>query len=857
MKSIKLVFVSSIMWFGLTTLNAQNTYVPDDNFEQALIDLGYDDTLDDYVLTANISGVTNLDVYDKSISDLTGIEAFTALTNLNCGVNQLTSLDVTANTALINLLCFNNQLTSLDVSKNTALTELSCEYNLLTSLDVSANTALTWLFCFNNFLTSLDVSSNTALTRLYCEYNLLTSLDVSSNTVLTELLCNDNRITSLDVSKNTVLSELQCFTNQLTSLDVSNNTVLQILNCGANQLTSLDVSKNTALVELVCSENQLTYLNMRNGITEQLIVFHENYNSNLTCIEVLDPAYATANWTSANGNIDAGVTFAVICGGTDLTTWHVATTGSDGSGSGTEMSPLATIQTGINATTEDDTVSVAAGTYVEIVNYNGKNISVIGADRETTIIDGNGTGTVVEIGSGLLKSFTIQNGWGGTFDGQGGGIEVVGSPTLDDLIIQNNQGGGSTVNAGGGVFTNNDTINIKNSTIKNNGGNGSWGGLYATGGVINAENCLINDHVGAETSFGTVNLNDCTIANGHIYIEGSLTVNNCTITNNNYPMGVSGGSLTINNSIYYNNGGGTNAIWYEGTPSITYSLIQGGWTGTGNIDADPFFVDAANDDYHLADWSPCIGAGTATNAHEPIPEGSNPDMGAYENPLADPAPGPFELFSPFKGETVEINRHNYTDTLFFTWTEAIDASGDDVTYDFEFTGDLGVLYWHFFDHCDETEFMCKVPNHRIEDFLSIEGVEVVSGTWSVIATDGKGYSYPTNGPFELTIDASSVSVDEPMLIPETFSLHANYPNPFNPSTAITYDLPKRSLVTLGIYDILGKQIKTLVNQSQDAGNKIAVWDGTDDLGRQVSAGVYLYQIQAGEFSQARKMLLLK
>jgi flagellar hook assembly protein FlgD len=62
---------------------------------------------------------------------------------------------------------------------------------------------------------------------------------------------------------------------------------------------------------------------------------------------------------------------------------------------------------------------------------------------------------------------------------------------------------------------------------------------------------------------------------------------------------------------------------------------------------------------------------------------------------------------------------------------------------------------------------------------------------------------------------------------------------------------------LGIYDLLGKQIKTLVNQSQDAGNKKALWDGTDDLGRTVSAGVYLYQIQAGDFTQTRKMLLLK
>ena len=94
-------------------------------------------------------------------------------------------------------------------------------------------------------------------------------------------------------------------------------------------------------------------------------------------------------------------------------------------------------------------------------------------------------------------------------------------------------------------------------------------------------------------------------------------------------------------------------------------------------------------------------------------------------------------------------------------------------------------------------------------------------------------------------------------IPETFKLEGNYPNPFNPTTTISYDLPEQAQVTLSIYDLLGKKIKPLVNQSQDAGNKIAMWDGTDDLGRPVSAGVYLYRIKAGEFSQTRKMLLLK
>ena len=105
---------------------------------------------------------------------------------------------------------------------------------------------------------------------------------------------------------------------------------------------------------------------------------------------------------------------------------------------------------------------------------------------------------------------------------------------------------------------------------------------------------------------------------------------------------------------------------------------------------------------------------------------------------------------------------------------------------------------------------------------------------------------------------TTVSIeDNPSLAPSTFALEQNYPNPFNPSTTISYDLPQQAQVTLDIFDIMGKQKKTLVNQPQDAGNKSAVWNGTDEFGRPVSAGVYLYRIQAGEFTHTRKMLLLK
>ena len=112
-----------IIFLFISFISAQ-TYVPDDNFEQALIDLGYDDVLDDYVITDSINTVTTLDVSNDSISDLTGIEGFIALTYLNCGDNQLDSLDVSNNTALTNLYCNDNQLTSLDLSSNTALTQL-------------------------------------------------------------------------------------------------------------------------------------------------------------------------------------------------------------------------------------------------------------------------------------------------------------------------------------------------------------------------------------------------------------------------------------------------------------------------------------------------------------------------------------------------------------------------------------------------------------------------------------------------------------------------------------------------------------------------------------------------------------
>jgi hypothetical protein len=106
-------------------------------------------------------------------------------------------------------------------------------------------------------------------------------------------------------------------------------------------------------------------------------------------------------------------------------------------------------------------------------------------------------------------------------------------------------------------------------------------------------------------------------------------------------------------------------------------------------------------------------------------------------------------------------------------------------------------------------------------------------------------------------NTQELSLDEALFIPEVFVLRQNYPNPFNPVTTIQYDLPENSYVNVIIYDMLGRQVKTLLNQTQDAGFKSVIWNATNNYGKPVSAGVYLYQIQAGEFVKTKKMVLLK
>ncbi|SVA80415.1 uncharacterized protein METZ01_LOCUS133269, partial [marine metagenome] len=347
-------------------------------------------------------------------------------------------------------------------------------------------------------------------------------------------------------------------------------------------------------------------------------------------------------------------------------TWYVsATDGNDTTATGASAAPFKSIQSAINfATTTGDSVTVAVGTYVENIDFRGRNIKVVGADRETTIIDGNQAGSVVlfnnnENNNAYLKSFTIRNGYGLDLDNngeiRGGGIYIVeASPTLENLILLNNYG-----YRGSGIYASNVTSVFKNLIFTNNftTGRGAFSGV---GNNLVLENLLFYGNNNTDSNGNTIDL------------EGdSYVFKNCTIANNKgrpvYTPYQAPNVIFYNSIIDYpDNGGLPMQFNPQGNNSSYYFIncqVRGGIDSSSMffpdsnyemilyteniITSDPAFVDTANGDYHLSDLSPAIGAGTASITIDnvtytdpgndldgnprPNPAGTLPDMGAYES----------------------------------------------------------------------------------------------------------------------------------------------------------------------------------------------------------------------------------
>jgi hypothetical protein len=329
----KLLILPLIITFF--SANAQTTVIPDANFEQALINLGYDLVIDGQVPTANIDTIRFLDLNSLGISSMTGIEDFTLIETLICVgnplltsldvsqnsaliylkcENQLTSLDVTQNTQLVELYCGSNQLTSIDITQNTLLERFDCSYNQIHSVDLTNNTSLTHLVVSDNPLNSLNITQNQDLIFLNCRNTQISSLDVTLHPMISSLSCVNNQLNSIDLTQNPLLRYLFVSMNQITNLNVSQNPLLEYLYCDNNQLISLTLAQNSALKRLICDSNQLSCLNVRNGTNNNFInnfpTFSATNNPNLTCIEVDNPSWNITGW----GYIDPQTSFTNNCG---------------------------------------------------------------------------------------------------------------------------------------------------------------------------------------------------------------------------------------------------------------------------------------------------------------------------------------------------------------------------------------------------------------------------------------------------------------------------------------------------------------------------------------------------------------
>jgi hypothetical protein len=572
-----------------------------------------------------------------------------------------------------------------------------------------------------------------------------------------------------------------------------------------------------------------------------------------------------------------------------------------------------TIQEGIIMSTEGDTVLVSPGIYYENIYYYMKNITVASLFLTTqdttyisqTIIDGNQNGSVVtfvcsvEDSTSVLCGFTIQNGYN---TDSGGGIYIEDSnsiltmPILENLIIKNNcanYGGGIFIDysytaspgpiltdliiednyayaGGGGIVIAGSTLSLERVTISNNNATGSGGGILCiaafleliqvkiqnnsmegfcgTGcGSMYLNNVLISDNFGYGIygEFDQLEVRDAIITNnlggglhlwntdtilenvlitdngseeidgGGIYVDGGvyraeITIINSAITSNSSNLGgglyiKDGDAVIINSTItsnISNSGGGIysfcssndvsrtlllNSILWNNEPqqvhlrqgynatsffSTYYSCIEGGmngitsssswpiYWGEGNIESDPLFINPEEDDFHLQDTSPCIGAGV---------------------------------------EEIEI-----TNSQFFT---------------------AGTYY---------------APEYDIEGNPRPNPIG----------------SMPDIGAYESPYGEPQTIINEELLSIIYYRLN-NHPNPFNPSTTISFSIPNDSEIELNIYNIKGQKVKQLVSDQFSAGEHSVIWNGKDNNGKQVDSGVYFYRLQTPSESYVKKCMLLK
>ncbi|MCK4448376.1 MAG: T9SS type A sorting domain-containing protein [Candidatus Marinimicrobia bacterium] len=272
------------------------------------------------------------------------------------------------------------------------------------------------------------------------------------------------------------------------------------------------------------------------------------------------------------------------------------------------------------------------------------------------------------------------------------------------------------------------------------------------------------------------------------------------------------------------------SFWFEYVEDVDDTDETLLWSIEGN---DNVFTEISSDTVIFSSLSDWYGMDILTLIVSDFGELSDTTTLAVTVNAVNDAPLPFGLISPADDETINSL------IVPFVWQESIDPDPEDViSYAFRLFGPgVDTTIMELFD----TSFIFNGSNVLQSDTVY---------SWYVEATDG--VEITTGEETFQFYTPSIVGVDIYNQIPDDFSLKQNYPNPFNPTTTFKYDIPKESKVLLVLYDINGHLIETLVNEKQQPGYYSVQWDA-----KNVPSGVYFYRIQAEEFQQVKKCLLIK
>jgi hypothetical protein len=545
------------------------------------------------------------------------------------------------------------------------------------------------------------------------------------------------------------------------------------------------------------------------------------------------------------------------------------------------------IQHGIDAAQVGDTVLVAEGIYFENINYHGKNVIVASnflVDGDVshilnTTIDGSkstkpDTGSCVLLVSGedssaVLQGFTITGGTGTTYHTttgntprEGGGILISNSsPTVKNNLIISNKTmfvNGSISGGGGGIssFYQSQPNIVNNIIMKNTSG-------YAGGIVLNWSGGYIKNNIIYQNStlgqWGSGGIMVWQSVLWSAFVENNTIVGNLSATSAG-GLSVTTTSATIRNNIIWGNRQPTGQqVTGLETSVFEYCNTEEPYPGIGNISMEPKFL---SDNLLLGVLSQCIDAGAPDAAYldkenpDQLTTALFPSQGSLRNDIGAYGGSCASVFPTFSHEflytPVKLNFNMLLPInvgMISTITcQIINLCTYEITIDSVVVSKESQLAFN------------KVIKSTIYQPIKADTVVL---TWTPVTS---GYYNDTLNvyhnaativnPIKIPIRGRAnfpTELDENQrnMVPVQSNLYQNYPNPFNPQTNISYSLAAPGDVMLKVYDILGKEVKTIINGFQHAGNYTVTFNAAD-----LTSGIYFYELRSGKDFMARKRMVV-